>query len=147
MSTKYNINNLYLLLIAINISIFSNKWVDVLSNDYTYPLISEKIYPYNEALLQIGTENYSSLYIAGFDYKGMSIILNDAKTGDYLNYIDNLKKIGAYNCEEATTIKEINFVLVEDRLLNTCDFNYQWRIDREITQKRSNEKIIIYTRI
>jgi hypothetical protein len=147
MSTKYNINNLYLLLIAINISIFSNKWVDVLSNDYKYPLISEKIYPYNEALLQIGTENYSSLYIAGFDYKGMSIILNDSKTGDYLNYIDNLKKIGAYNCQEATTIKEISLILVEDRLLNTCDFNYQWKIDREITQKRSNEKIIIYTRI
>ena len=85
--------------------------------------------------------------IAGFDYKGMSIILNNAKTGDYLNYIENLKKIGAYNCEEATTIKEINFILVEDRLLNTCDFNYQWKIDREITQKRSNGKIIIYTRI
>ena len=77
----------------------------------------------------------------------MSIILNDAKTGDYLNYIDNLKKIGAYNCEEATTRKEINFILVEDRLLNSCNFNSQWRIDREITQKRSNEKIIIYTRI
>ena len=97
--------------------------------------------------MQIGTENYSSLYIAGIDYKGMSIIMNDAKTGDYLNYIDNLKKIGVYNCEEATTIKEINFILVEDRLLNTCDFNSHWSIDKEISQKRSNEKIIIYTRI
>ena len=43
--------------------------------------------------------------------------------------------------------QEINFILVEDRLLNSCDFNSQWRIDREITQKSSNEKIIIYTRI
>jgi hypothetical protein len=87
------------------------------------------------------------LYIAGFDYKGMSIILNDAKTGDYWNYIENLKKIGTCNCEEATTIKEINYIIVEDRLLNSCNFNSQWRIDRVKTQKRSNEKNIIYTRI
>jgi len=83
---------------------------------------------YDEILLRVGTENYSSLYIAGFDYKGMSIILNDAKTGDYWNYIENLKKIGTCNCEEATTIKEINYIIVEDRLLNSCNFNSQWRI-------------------
>ena len=49
--------------------------------------------------------------------------------------------------KETVKLIGIYFILVEDRLLNSCDFNSQWRIDREITQKRSNEKIIIYTRI
>ena len=80
-------------------------------------IISEKIYPYNESLTHIGVEKYDLLYIAGFDYKGMSLILNDTKTSDYFDYIQKLNKIGSFNCDKAIKTNDIQYILVEDRML------------------------------
>ena len=58
-----------------------------------------------------------------------------------------LNKIGSFNCDKAIKTNDIHYILVEDRMLKSCSFTHQWKKDKTIKQKRSNEKNIIYTRI
>ena len=124
-----------ILLTFSNILSFYQKWDAIEKNDYTNPIISEKIYPYTQTISYLRDKeiDFSTIYIAGFDYKGVSLILNDVSFYEYFGYIKNYN----LSCDHALKSKNIKTLLVEDRSLSNCNLNVnnEWGLQQEFIKK------------
>jgi len=138
---------LYIIMLIMNISIFQNKWDTIKVNDYSNPIISERLYPYNKALNHINSLNgFPELYIAGYDYKGIALILNGSNVEEYIKYLHNFNKIGFNNIKVANQNPVIKHLLIEDRLLDSASLSHFWTMKKEFLNPLSNESLYYYAR-
>ena len=86
------------------------------------------------------------MYILGYDYKGISLILNNASILQFLDYNDrvNLKIKDIYNINNNSDIK---LLAIEDRKLIQEDLHQSWLLEKVFTSIKSNEKIFLYRKI
>ena len=144
---KFDSRLIYLALLLFNLSVFHNKWNSVQDNNYSNPIVMERLYPYDEAMTYIRNNgDYYKLYIAGLEYKGIALILNGATVQEYMNYVSNLNSIGINRCHEAQKKMDSETILVEDRFLSLCRFNEDWELAKQFQSKFSQEKIYVYRR-
>ncbi|MDC0235087.1 hypothetical protein OAK09_01950 [Candidatus Marinimicrobia bacterium] len=137
----------YIIMLIMNISIFQNKWATIKVNDYSNPIISERLYPYNEALNHINSLNgFPELYIAGYNYKGISLILNGSNVEEYIKYLNNFNKIGFNNIKAVNQNPIIKHLLIEDRLLDSASLIHFWTMKKVFMNPLSNESLYYYDR-
>ena len=147
LSKIYKPGILYAILLMYNIFTFENKWKNISDNNYQNPIISEKLYPYKDVLeYLLANDKISNLYILGYDYKGISLILNNASILQFLIYSDkvNLKIKDIYHINNNPDIK---LLAIEDRKLIQEDLHQSWLLEKVFTSIKSNEKIFLYRKI
>ena len=139
--SKVKMKQVLIILIIYNLYVFTYKWKTIAINNYKNPIISEKLYNYNEAIKYL-KNNYSlnSLAIRGLEYKGIVLILNGSSYYELKEY--NILK------NDKEKINNANILIVEDRFMNEDGLNLtNYQKIKSIKSEQTNDELFIYKKI